>query len=88
MEQRSEREDIIISVEHWKIIKNAPPKQPPLNGLIHVEYTTMRNVLAREMEVELGAIFVNFKRGTATRIALIEMGHSQPPTLEVTDSAA
>ena len=39
------------------------------------------------MESELGALFVNCQRGAATRTALIEMGHAQPPTPEVKDSA-
>ena len=30
--------------------KNTPPKQPPLNRPVHVECTTMRNVLANAME--------------------------------------
>ena len=51
--------------------KNPPPKQPPLNGTIHAECTTMRNVLASAMEAELGAIFVKFQRVAATRMALI-----------------
>ena len=47
----------------------------------------MRNILASAMESELGALFVNCQRGAATRTALIEMGHAQPPTPEVKDSA-
>ena len=47
----------------------------------------MRNVLASAMEAELGDLFVNFQRGTATHMALIEMGNTQLPTPAVTDSA-
>ena len=47
----------------------------------------MKNVLAIEMEAELGALFVNCQRGAALRISLEEMGHHQPPTPVVTDSA-
>ena len=67
--------------------KKAPPNQPPLNGPIHAECTNMRNSLASEMESELGALFVNCQRGAVTYMALIEMGHAQPPTPSVTDSA-
>ena len=48
---------------------------------------TTRNILASAMESELGALFFNFQRGTAMTMALIEMGHPQPPTPEVTYSA-
>ena len=47
----------------------------------------MINVLAREMEAELGDLFVNCQIGAATRMALIDMGHSQTPTPEVTDNS-
>ena len=58
----------------------APLKQLPLNVPIHVECTTVRNVLSSAMRAELGALFVNYQRGAATRMGLIEMGHAQPPT--------
>ena len=66
--------------------KRPPPKQTPLNGPYHVECTTIRNFLASEMEAGLVALFVNCQRGAATRMSLIDMGHAQPPTPEVTDS--
>ena len=67
---------------------NKPPlKQPPLNGPVHVECKTMRNVLASATEEELGALFVNYQIGAAMRMVLIEMGQAQPPTPAVTDSA-
>ena len=47
----------------------------------------MQNVLASAMEAELGALFVNCKQGAMIRIALHEMGHSQPPKPVVSDSA-
>ena len=65
----------------------APIKQPPLNGPVHVKCTTTRNVLASAMEAEPGAIFVNYQRGAATCMALIDMSRTQPPTPAVTDSA-
>ena len=36
--------------------KKFPPNQPPLNGPIHVECTTMRNVLASAMEPPTPAV--------------------------------
>ena len=47
----------------------------------------MRNVLASAMEAELEDIFVNCQRGAELRMALIEMGHAQPPIPAVTESA-
>ena len=67
--------------------KKSPPNQPPLNLTIHAECTTMIIVLASAMKAELGSLFVNCQRGAATRVALLEMGHAQPPTPSVTYSA-
>ena len=61
-------------------MNNPPPKQPPLNGPVHVKCRTMINVIASETEAELGAPFVNCQKGAATRMALIEMGHTHTPT--------
>ena len=47
----------------------------------------MINVLASAMKAELGSLFVNCHRGAAMLMVLIEMGHAQPPTPEVIDSA-
>ena len=60
---------------------------PPLNGPIHVECTTMKNVLASAMEAKLGALFLNCQQGAAPRIALEEIGHHQPLTTVVTYSS-
>ena len=38
------------------------------------------------MESELVSFFFNYHRGAATRMALIDMGHAQPPNPEVMDS--
>ena len=61
--------------------------QLTLNGPIHAEYTTIRNVLVSTIESELGALFVNCQRCAAMRMALIKMVHAQPPTPAVTGSA-
>ena len=67
--------------------KKKPHKPPPLNGPIHVEFTTTKNVLANALEEELGALSVNCQRGAAPRISLEEMGHHQPPAPVVIDYA-
>ena len=67
--------------------KKSPHKQQPPNGPIHVECTTMRNVLANVMKAELGALFVNCQRGVATRMAFMDVSHAQPPNPAVTESA-
>ena len=40
--------------------------QPPTSGLIHVECTTINNILASTMEAELEDLFVNCQKGAAT----------------------
>ena len=67
--------------------RTSPFKKPSLNGPVHVKCTNMRKILARKMEAELGSLFVNFQRGAATRMSLIEMGHTQPLSPSVIDSA-
>ena len=67
--------------------KKANPKQTPLNEPVHVKCTNMRNVLAGATEAEIGSLFFNCQRGAATHIALIDMGHDQPPTPAVKDTA-
>ena len=62
-----------------------PQKQPPLNGPIHVECTTMKNVLASAMEAELGVLFVNCHIRAALKIDLNEMVHQKPPTPVATE---
>ena len=62
-----------------------PQKQPPLNGPIHVECTTMKNVLASAMEAELGVLFVNFHIRAALKIDLNEMVYQKPPTPVATE---
>ena len=67
--------------------ENPPHKTPPLNGPIHVECTTMKNVLENAMELDEGSLFVNCKQGTELIIPLEERGHQQPLTPLVTNSA-
>ena len=61
---------------------------PPINGPIHVEFTTTKNLLVSIIEAELEAFFFNCQRRSALIIYLDYMGHQQPPTPVVTDSTA
>ena len=67
--------------------KKPSHKPPLLNVTIHMECTTMKNVLASAMEEKLGALFLNCQWGAALRISLEEMVHRQPPKPVVADSA-
>ena len=66
---------------------NAPPtNQPPLNRLIHVEFPTIKNVLASTMEAYFGSLFVNCWCRAALNINLTEMVHQKPSTPVFADS--
>ena len=58
------------------------------NGTVHVECSTMRNIMASSMEAELGGLFENCQKSTSTRMALAEMGHQQPLKPVTTDNKA
>ena len=47
----------------------------------------MRNVLDITMEAGLRALFVNCQRGAAMCMAIIDMGHAQPPTPALKDNS-
>eukprot|EP00957_Ditylum_brightwellii_P141361 10770907-Ditylum_brightwellii.AAC.1 len=59
----------------------------PTNGLVHAVCKTIRNVMASSAEAELGAFFINARKGEELRTALEEMGHVQPPTPIMTDNS-
>ena len=44
--------------------------------------------MASDTEAELGGLFENFHKATATRMALEEMGHQRPPAPVATDNTA
>mmetsp|Transcript_10590 Transcript_10590/g.16177 ORF Transcript_10590/g.16177 Transcript_10590/m.16177 type:complete len:98 (+) Transcript_10590:551-844(+) len=54
--------------------------QPKNNGPIHIFCKILREILASTAEAKLGTIFHNAKDTYPIRMALIEMGHPQPPT--------
>ena len=43
---------------------------PPQNGPLHIECSIMSNVMASATEAELGGLFENVQKATATRTAL------------------
>ena len=51
-----------------------------VNGNIFVSCGILRIVVCSAAEAELGALFLNIKEGKVLRLALIELGHIQPPT--------
>jgi hypothetical protein len=60
---------------------------PPINGAINVLCNILRVVVSSAAEAEMAGLFHNAKEAVALRIALIEMGHPQPPTPIVTDNS-
>eukprot|EP00957_Ditylum_brightwellii_P195874 14923706-Ditylum_brightwellii.AAC.2 len=59
----------------------------PTNGPVHAVCKTIRNIMALSTEAELGALFINSKKGEKLQMALGEMGHVQPPMLIMTDNS-
>eukprot|EP00957_Ditylum_brightwellii_P078843 5995291-Ditylum_brightwellii.AAC.1 len=57
------------------------------NSPLHILSTIIRNIMASAAEAELEALFENAKEAVAIRNALVEMSHSQPPTLIQVDNA-
>ena len=52
----------------------------PLNEGIFVLTGILKFVVASTAEVELGALFMNFKEGKVVQLILHKLGHPQPPT--------
>ena len=48
---------------------------PSPNGPVHVECSITRNVMESSTKAELGGLFENCQKATATRTDLAEMGH-------------
>eukprot|EP00957_Ditylum_brightwellii_P197565 15051153-Ditylum_brightwellii.AAC.1 len=57
----------------------AQEDEVPTNGPVHAICKTTRNIMALSAEAELGALFINAKKGEELQTALEEMGHVQPP---------
>jgi hypothetical protein len=64
---------------------------PPINGAVNVLCNILRVVVSSAAEAEMAGLFHNAKEAVplriALRIALLEMGHTQPPTPIVTDNS-
>ena len=60
---------------------------PPNNGAIHNIAEIIKAVMSSAAEAELGALYINAKRGVEERIILEEMGHKQPCTPIQTDNS-
>ena len=58
----------------------AHPSMPLSNGVIHVLCKIMKNVMSSAAEAEIGSAFLAAKDALPLRVALVEMGHPQPPT--------
>eukprot|EP00957_Ditylum_brightwellii_P159602 12149229-Ditylum_brightwellii.AAC.1 len=73
--------------EDVKNLATAQENEVPANGPVHAVCKTIRNIMASSPEAELGALFINAKKGEELQTALEEMGHVQPPTLIMTDNS-
>jgi hypothetical protein len=58
---------------------NKSPEQETLNGSILNVAAIIKNVVASAAESEVGACFHNAQSGTALRVTLTELGHTQSP---------
>eukprot|EP00957_Ditylum_brightwellii_P065391 4960628-Ditylum_brightwellii.AAC.1 len=59
---------------------NATEDEILLNGPIHSVYKIIHNTMVSTAEVEVGALFINTRKGDKMRVALEEMGHPQLAT--------
>jgi len=66
---------------------SAQDEPPPDNGPVHVLCQIMKSVMSSAAEAELGALFLNAQAICPMRIALEELGHSQPATPLQTDNS-
>ena len=60
---------------------------PPNNGAIHSLAEIIKAVMSSAAEAELGALYLNARKGIEIRNILKEMGHPQPPTKIQTDNS-
>ena len=51
-----------------------------MNGNIYVSCGILRIVVGSAAEAKLGALFLDIKQGKILRLALNELGYTQPPT--------
>jgi hypothetical protein len=63
------------------------PEQDKLNGSILNVASVIKNVVASTAESEVGGCFHNAQSGSPLRVALTELGHTQPPIPLQTDNS-
>jgi hypothetical protein len=51
-----------------------------INGAILIISKVLKHVMSSAAEAEIGAVFINAKKGAVLRTTLEELGHKQPPT--------
>ena len=62
---------------------------PLLNGIIHVVFKILRNIMSSAADAELGALFLKTKEAVPIRTTFIKMNWPQPPTtIQVDNSTA
>eukprot|EP00957_Ditylum_brightwellii_P204011 15337211-Ditylum_brightwellii.AAC.1 len=66
---------------------NKESATPPPNGPVHTVCEVIQNVMSSAAEAEIGALYVNTRKGEESRLALEEMGHPQPPTPVMMDNS-
>ncbi len=59
---------------------------PANNGAIYNEASIIKSVMSSAAEAEIGALYINARKGVEIRNILKEMGHMQPPTPVQTDN--
>jgi hypothetical protein len=59
---------------------------PSNNGAIYNEASIIKSVMSSAAEAEIGALYINARKGLEERNILEEMGHKQPPTPVQTDN--
>jgi hypothetical protein len=60
---------------------------PSNNGAIYNEASIIKAVMSSAAEAEIGALYINARKGVEVRNILEEMGHTQPPTPVQTDNS-
>ena len=64
-----------------------PTKQGDINGPLHIECKTLRNVVGSAAEAEMGGLYHNAQTCIPIRYILEALQHPQPPTPIKTDNA-
>jgi hypothetical protein len=60
---------------------------PANNGAIYNEASIIKSVMSSAAEAEIGALYINARKGVEIRNILKEMGHIQPSTPVQTDNS-